>query len=95
MSEYPTDKDLKKLKELGNKVGAVQETVELLKEIWWYPEYVKFNATDKHNWSLELVTCGWSGNETIIDTLSETMFWMMYWQESKRGGYFLLKKETS
>ena len=38
--------------------------------------------------TLELTTGGWSENEKIIDDLSDTMFWFLFWQESKRGGYY-------
>lgn len=37
---------------------------------------------------LELTTGGWSENEEIIDFLSDKMFWFLWWQESKRGGYY-------
>ena len=37
---------------------------------------------------LELTTGGWSDNEKIINELSDTMFWFLWWQESKRGGYY-------
>jgi hypothetical protein len=32
-------------------------------------------------------------HEDIIDVLSETAFWQMYWQKSERGGhhYFVLQ----
>ena len=38
--------------------------------------------------TLELTTGGWSENEYIIDMLEDTMFWISWWQESKRGGYY-------
>ena len=38
--------------------------------------------------TLELTTGGWYDNEEFIDKLSETWFWFLWWQESKRGGYY-------
>ena len=38
--------------------------------------------------TLELTTGGWSENEEIINEIANTMFWFLWWQESKRGGYY-------
>ena len=38
--------------------------------------------------TIELTTGGWSENEEIIDKIADTMFWFLFWQESKRGGYY-------
>lgn len=38
--------------------------------------------------TLELTTGGWSENEEIVDILYNKMFWFLWWQESKRGGYY-------
>jgi len=43
--------------------------------------------------TIELTTGGWSENEKAIDKLSETMFWMLYWQKSERGGKYTFRKE--
>lgn len=40
---------------------------------------------------LILITGGWSENEEIINIISNTMFWLLWWQESKRGGYYRLE----
>jgi len=40
----------------------------------------------------EVVTGGWSGCEQVIQCLQEnTMFWVMCWRLSKRGGYYEFK----
>ena len=38
--------------------------------------------------TLELHTGGWSGNEDIIDKLSDTLFWMICWESTRRGGHY-------
>jgi len=38
--------------------------------------------------TLELTTGGWSKNEDLIDQIANTWFWLLWWQESKRGGYY-------
>jgi hypothetical protein len=37
---------------------------------------------------IELITGGWSENEAVIEAIQESMFWTLYWEESKRGGYY-------
>lgn len=55
----------------------------------WNNDYGTFNIEGKNGINiLELTTGGWFENEQIIDELSNTMFWFLWWQESKRGGYY-------
>jgi len=59
-------------------------------EEMWNKDYGTFKLT--HISSdvkvLELTTGGWSENEEIINQLSDTFFWFLWWQESHRGGYY-------
>ena len=58
-------------------------------EKYWNQHYGTFDIEGKEGIvTLELTTGGWSENEGIIDTLCKTMFWFLWWQESKRGGYY-------
>lgn len=62
--------------------------ISILEEHWNY-KYGTFDIEGKNNIQiLELTTGGWSENEEIIDILSNTWFWFLWWQESKRGGYY-------
>lgn len=62
-------------------VGIIQE--------YWNEDYGTLNIEGKDGvLTLELTTGGWSENEEIIDKISNTMFWFLWWQESKRGGYY-------
>lgn len=55
----------------------------------WNRTYGGFTMTDSvDEHILELTTGGWSENEEFINTLSNTMFWFLWWYESKRGGYY-------
>ncbi len=43
---------------------------------------------------LELITGGWSANESLIDALSENWFWTIYWKQSNRGGRYLFNCDS-
>ena len=51
--------------------------------MWGYTK-----TEDGKAFELCISTGGWSENEKIVDMLTRTMFWVLYWQESRRGGYF-------
>lgn len=58
-------------------------------EKYWNNDYGVFDIEGKDNTiTLILTTGGWSENEKIINLISNTMFWFLWWQESKRGGYY-------
>ncbi len=90
---YPTEADLNQIKALGGhyyRVPDIPGLVEMLKEVWHFEDYVKHEGS-----RLELHTGGWSGNEDIIEALQDSMFWVLCWQKSERGGhyYFELRGE--
>lgn len=91
---YPTEKELKILKKLAGKhmweVGTALNFLDFLQGIWWEPGW-GFKLTGKKVLRLELHTAGWSGNEDIINTIHGTVFWMMYWQMSRRGGHYYFR----
>ena len=58
-------------------------------EKYWNQDYGTFDIEGKDGIiKLELTTGGWSDNEVLINEISNTMFWFLWWQESKRGGYY-------
>lgn len=58
-------------------------------EKYWNEDYETFGIEGKDGIvTLELTTGGWSDNEEIIDILANKAFWLLWWQESKRGGYY-------
>jgi hypothetical protein len=87
MNDYPTKSELGHLRELGEDWGNPQKVIDFLKEIWHWQDYVKVSG--KKVIRLELITGGWSGNEEIIATLNNTMFWRLWWEKSERGGCYL------
>ena len=88
---YPTQEDLDFITNWKFTDG-VPCLIDHLQGIWWYADW-GFKLTGKRILKLELHTGGWSGNEDIIQALSTTMFWNLYWGKSVRGGhyYFVIK----
>lgn len=69
-----------------------KKCINILKENW-NTDYGSITETKNQEGEtiLELITGGWAENEKIIYQIQDTMFWFMYWQESKRGGYYKFK----
>ena len=84
---YPTEDDLEQVRAFA---GTPRELVELLTSLWNYPAAVKVtDVTDpwgKPRKRVEMVTMGWSGNEDVATALERTMFHVMWWNSSHRGG---------
>ena len=51
---------------------------------WWMPDW-GFKHRGRR---VELHTGGWSDNECLIQWLQMTMFWVMSWQKTTRGGHY-------
>lgn len=83
---YPTEEQLKTIKEFDLTKEKVKELLDYVEPIWEYGDW-GFHRT-KHR--LELHTGGWSGNEDIIGALHQNfLFWSMYWWTSRRGGHYI------
>lgn len=86
-NQYPTNKELKEISNWDFTNKSVTELLDLIKELWWC-DSTGFILKGKRKLKLELHTHGWSGNEDIIEVLQKTMFWIMFWQKSIRGGHY-------
>lgn len=91
---YPTKNALKKLKNWKHTHSDFNEFLDFIKSVWWSPDWGWHESKGKDDFTkkpiriLSLSTGGWSGNEDIIDAMSHTWFWMLYWKESRRGGHY-------
>jgi hypothetical protein len=82
---YPSKPELQHIEQFK---GTQKELIAYLQEIWAYDEWGYVFKEHDNIWELKLHTGGWSGNESIIGALRETIFWILYWQKSERGGHY-------
>jgi len=87
MTMYPTDQELEQIRtwDLCDLVGLF----DFIKSLWTYADVGYWAQHERKYW---LDTGGLSGNEDIIETLKErSMFWMICWYSSKRGGHYVFE----
>ena len=82
---YPEDDELDKIRTWDFHLGFLP-LMDYVKSLWnWNDTY--FCQIDENHF--ELHTGGWSGNEEIIGAMKQnTMFWLLCWEESRRGGHY-------
>ena len=86
---YPTDESLDFIAQYDPREhgDSWADLLSFLFSVWNWNDFVRMKGS-----RLELVTGGWSGNESVIEALGKNiLFWAMFWQRSERGGYFLFK----
>lgn len=82
----PTDEALEHLQTF---TGSTEELVAYVRSLMHNGRTALEDATDdfgRPHKRLTLVTGGWSGCEAVIGTLRETMFQVLFWESSHRGG---------
>ncbi|QOT19622.1 hypothetical protein [Paenarthrobacter sp. YJN-5] len=83
---YPTDEALNHLRTFN---GTAEEMVAYVRSLMHNGRSMLEDYTNDYGRPekrLTLITGGWSGCESVIGTLSETMFHLMFWESSHRGG---------
>ena len=81
MAEYPTDEELDRIRSWPSR--DLRGLAEYVGSIWHWPDLWEIRGH-----TVRAHTGGWSGNEEIIGALQTTMFWLMCWQLSARGGHY-------
>lgn len=94
---YPEDSVLEFIKSYDLlKEKTVNLLLEVIQDNWKFADQESFSI-EKGNTSignpcmkLQLHTCGWSGNESIIATLESAKFPTLFtfWTKSERGGHY-------
>ena len=93
--EYSEQEQLKQIKNwdiFPNKedqvaAGKPMEFLNFIEEVW-NKEVGTVKKKGKRTVRFELHTGGWSGNEEIMSALRSSMFWILYWMKSERGGHY-------
>lgn len=83
---YPTDEALDHLRTFA---GTTEEIVSYVRSLMYNGLSVLEDYTNgfgKPEKRLTLITAGWSGCESVVGALHETMFHLMFWESSFRGG---------
>ena len=83
---YPDEQELQRIREwsLEDLAGLLQ----FVYGIWWASDW----GWHQRERIFRVSTGGWSGNESIIGALQDNqMFWMLCWQESRRGGHYVFE----
>jgi hypothetical protein len=83
---YPTDEALEHLRTF---TGTTEEIVAYVRSLMYNGLSVLEDFTNDYGRPekrLTLITGGWSGCESVIGTLRETMFHPIFWESSFRGG---------
>lgn len=85
---YPTMTELNRIGDWNiSSEKDIRDLLGYVRARWTYPDYFPpLPAEDAKEFIVS--TAGWSGNEDLIEALSEnTMFWALCWVQSKRGGH--------
>ena len=88
MSDYPTEKQLRTIRNWNGTTALLWQYVKVL---WHYPDWGINESIDRSGTHLlELHTAGWSGNEDIIAALekSKAMFFAHFHTKWERGGHY-------
>lgn len=90
MVNYPSDEILKTISEFKD-LSNIHALMKIIKPQWEFPDF---------GWKQDgeiyyLSTGGWSGNEEIIDAMHHNiMWWLIFWQQSRRGGHYIFSPLT-
>lgn len=81
---YPSEQELDAIREWRRE--DFRGLLGFVRDRWW-PDRDYGWQEDGRRYAI--ATGGWSGNEELVAALKQnTMFWMLCWQMSRRGGYY-------
>jgi len=91
-SGYPTEECLDKIKNWKIDNNNLRDIMEFIKPVW---KYADCGYWMEENGKYLISTGGWSGNEEIIDYMHQNfLLWMLYWEQSRRGGHYIFSKRS-
>jgi hypothetical protein len=84
---YPTEEELETVRKW--KYSDFHGLMEYVKSLWNWNGYGFERKGDIY----EVSTYGWSGNEDLIWAMKQNqMFWILHWEQSRRGGHYIFSK---
>lgn len=87
---YPTTEQLELIKNWD--FTDRRALFDYISELWWTGSSLISTETQGKSTLYYFSTGGWSGNESIIHYLKlNTMFWLMCWVQSRRGGHYIFE----
>lgn len=87
MPDYPTEEELKKIRQWDTLYEDSKGLIEFVMSKWSYPNYCWIDEKDPDKYLFW--TGGWSGNAQLISALQDNfIFWFCHWVSSRRGGHY-------
>ena len=97
---YPTEEALEMIEKWD--AQDIKGFFEFVKSIWYMPDWgwqeKRREEKRREEWSKEyhLATGGWSGNESIINSMKKNrIVWLFTWVQSNRGGGHIFELRQS
>lgn len=90
---YPSTEQLERIRtwDVGGYIQPALELLEFVKGLWWAAEWGWSEYDDDGSRHYILSTGGWSGNESLMDALSDNrLFWLLAFRTEHRGGHYHL-----
>ena len=89
LDPYPTEAELDNIRTWDSSRGPYSGLMAHVKALWWPDHDTGWKQEGQH---YEIATCGWSGNEDIIQALQENLvFWGRCWHSHLRGGLYVFE----
>lgn len=82
-ARYPHDAALQRIEE-----WPLSDAAGLVDFIWALWTFADVYWHQSEAW-LDIATCGWSGNESLIRALQKSPFWLLCWESTHRGGSYI------
>ena len=85
---YPTEVLLEKIRTW--KECNDTSLFQFIRPAWKYAESGYWQESGEE---FQISTGGWSGNESIIETMEANfIFWAMWWKSTERGGHYVFER---
>lgn len=100
---YPTPKTLRTIRKWPSDQQRINELLDLVAAAWHWPDFgvsrelrpaeAEVVHAEEGERFLRLATCGWSGNEDLIEALnrSTSLAWFFTWKLSASGGLHIFR----